>query len=85
MSLRPRSLALLDVMERYRDAIVYQWQQRNAASHRSYTAGEAEFLPAALALIEKPVSPTARLTGLLLVSLVACAILWAMLARATSS
>ncbi len=50
-----------------------------------YTAAEAEFLPASLALIETPGSPTARITGVLLVLLVALAILWGVLAHVIDS
>lgn len=81
MSLRLRTLALAGVCARYRDAFVYHWRRRHAEPAKAYTAAEAQFLPAALELIERPVSPTARLTGWLLVLLVLAAVLWAVIAR----
>ncbi|MGD0505701.1 MAG: HlyD family type I secretion periplasmic adaptor subunit [Steroidobacteraceae bacterium] len=81
MSVRLRALALWDVGVRYRNTIAYHWRHRHVESDKSYTAGEAEFLPASLALIERPISPTARVTGLVLVLLVFFAILWAVLAH----
>ena len=81
MSLRLRMLSLVDVFARYRDTFAHHWRRRNAEPARAYTAAEAEFLPAALELIERPVSPTARLTGWLLVLLVLATVLWAALAR----
>jgi hemolysin D len=81
LSLRLRTLALIDVGGRYRSAIRYHWLHRNDEAHKSYTADEAEFLPASLSLIEKPISPTARATGLLFVLLVFFGIVWTVLAR----
>jgi len=80
MSARLHLLALLDVCGRYRQAFALSWSERQTGAKR-YTAHEAEFLPAALALIEKPVSPTARITALLLVLLVLAAVVWAALAH----
>jgi hemolysin D len=76
-----RTLALIDVGGHYRSAIHYHWLHRNDEVTKSYTAAEAEFLPASLSLIERPISPTARATGLLFVLLVLCGIVWAVLAR----
>jgi membrane fusion protein, hemolysin D len=74
-------LALVDLAKRYRDTIVYHWRNRQAEIGKQYSKCEAEFLPASLALIERPLSPTARFTGLLLVLLVFIAIGWAVLSR----
>jgi hemolysin D len=73
--------AIVDLGVRYRRAFSYHWRRRDRISGARYTAAEAEFLPASLALIETPVSPTARITGVLLVLLVALALLWAVLAQ----
>src|SRR5688572_29515200 len=81
MSLRLRMLAFSDVCARYGRTTAWHWRHRHLEGGRSYTAEEAEFLPASLALIERPVSPTARATGALLVLLVFIAIGWASLAR----
>ena len=45
------------------------------------TAEEAEFLPAALALQAKPVSPAARWVALLLIALVAVGLAWSVFGR----
>jgi hemolysin D len=74
-------MALYDVIGRHASMFVYHWRNRRLGSHNSYTAEEADFLPASLALIERPVSPTARITGLSLVLLTGGIIAWALLAH----
>jgi hemolysin D len=81
VSLRLRALALVDVFARYRGAFAHHWRRRHTEASKTYTAAEAQFLPAALELIERPVSPTARLTGWVLVLLVLASVLWAVFAR----
>jgi hemolysin D len=81
MSLTLRVQAIMDLALRYRREFSYHWRRRHENQGPDYTAAEAEFLPASLALIETPVSPTARITGALLVSLVALTVLWAVLAH----
>jgi hemolysin D len=81
MSAFLRVQAAVDLVMRYRRAFTFHWSHRDRAAGPRYRAAEAEFLPASLALIETPVSPTARITAGLLVSLVALAILWAVLAQ----
>lgn len=81
MSLRHKWQAYGDLLQRYRLVFAHSWQTRNEPHARSggglFNEQEAEFLPAALALQEKPVSRTARLTGRLLMSMVVLALLWA--------
>jgi len=74
-------LALRDLGAHYRASATYHWQRRNTVHRMRYSASEAEFLPASLGLIERPVSPTARLSGLSLTLLVFLGILWAVWAR----
>jgi hemolysin D len=81
LAFRLRLLAFIDVAKRYRETIRYHWRNRNAETRKPYSKSEAEFLPASLALIEKPVSPTARITGLLLVFLAFTTIGWAVVSR----
>ncbi len=81
MSLRLRAAALMDVVARYGSVARHSWRERHSDLVGAYTAAEAEFLPAALELVERPVSPTARVTGLLLVLLVLLVILWAAIGR----
>jgi hemolysin D len=44
-----------------------------------YRSDEADFLPAAIALVEQPVSPLPRLSAWLLITFSVCALLWATL------
>lgn len=81
MSAHLRLLALKDLSARYLAHTAFHWRQRNAVRQPTFTAEEAEFLPASLALIERPVSPTLRTTGLLLVLLVVLGIAWAVWAQ----
>lgn len=55
---------------------------RDAAAHaRRMNAAEREFLPAALEVIETPVSPTVQLTAFVLCSFFATAVLWSCVAH----
>ena len=60
--------AFFELLNRYKKIFSYFWQNRQSLETHKYTKAEAEFLPAALALQEKPVSKTARYTALLLIS-----------------
>lgn len=73
--------ALTDLVSRYCHAIAFHWRRRHIHAVGSYTSCEAEFLPASLALIEQPVSPTARITAGLLMLLVAAGVTWAVQAH----
>jgi len=70
-----------ELLRRYREAFTFHWRQRNAFPDGLFSEQEAEFLPAALSLQEKPVSPTARWLGRLLMALVAVALVWSVLGR----
>jgi hemolysin D len=70
-----------DLLRRYREAFAFHWRQRNAFPGGLFSEQEAEFLPAALSLQEKPVSPVARLSAWLLMALVAVALVWSVLGR----
>lgn len=52
------------------------WRRERASARTVFTAEEAAFLPAALEIVERPVSPTARWTARLLLLGLALAILW---------
>lgn len=68
------------LLSRYRQTLAQAWQDRKSSAG-FLTIDEAEFSPPALALTERPVSPTARLTAALLMSLVAVLVAWAGLGR----
>jgi hemolysin D len=79
MSLGHRLGAYSDLLKRYRDVFAHFWGVRKSLGGGLYNVDEAEFLPAALAIAEKPVSTTAKLSGRLLMALVGCAFLWSVL------
>jgi hemolysin D len=81
MSLKYRKEAYIELFRRYRTTFTYHWQRRHLLSGKLLTEHEAEFLPAALSLQEKPVSPVARLLAMVLMALVAVLIAWAILGR----
>ena len=81
MSRNHRKEAYAELSRRYRAIFSYYWHRRHQLGEKSLTAKEAEFLPAALSLQAKPVSPTARLLAVTLMALVAIAIAWAFLGR----
>lgn len=66
---------------RYRRVFADAWRERHTARASLLTAEEADFSPPALALTERPVSPTARITAALLIGLVAVSLAWAGLGR----
>lgn len=72
-----RAGALVDLLRHYRSVFTHVWSQRAELDRRHHSADEAEFLPAALALQETPVSPLPRLAMALLVLFAALAVAWA--------
>ncbi|MDD5297124.1 MAG: HlyD family type I secretion periplasmic adaptor subunit [Rhodocyclaceae bacterium] len=76
-----RGEAWTDLLRRYREAFAFHWRQRNAFPDGMFSVQEAEFLPAALSLQEKPVSPAGRLVAKLLMALVATLLVWSVLGR----
>lgn len=79
MSAVHRIQAYRELWSRYQAVWRHAWQQRNAMRSGLLNEHEAEFLPAALALQEKPLSSTARWTGRILMLLVLVALLWSVL------
>ncbi len=77
----PRIEAWQALWQRYRDSFAFHWQNRHGMVSGLYNAEEAEFLPAALSLQEKPVSPVGRLVARLLMALVVIALLWSVLGK----
>lgn len=60
----------------YMRAFSLAWKARHNEPQQLLTPEESEFSPAALALVQRPVSPTLRLTALLLIALVCTAVCW---------
>ena len=81
MSLKHRMEAYSELLNRYKASFSYHWQHRHQLSGKVLAADEAEFLPAALSLQERPVSPVARLLAKVLIALVVVLITWAILGK----
>jgi hemolysin D len=81
VNVRLRTLAFADLIGAYRSAFRHHWANRTLLRGNIYSTEEAEFLPAALALIERPISPTARVTACLLILLISFAVLWSCFAH----
>lgn len=81
MSARHRSQAWLELARRYGQVFAHAWSQRGKLTMPDLRPDEAEFLPAALALQGRPVSPAARWVARLLMALVVIAFAWAIIGR----
>jgi hemolysin D len=68
---------VLELLAHHRRASGSHWAGRQARSASLLTVDEADFLPPALALQGRPVSPTLRITGAVLILLVTVTLLWA--------
>ena len=68
-------------MQRYGAAIRLAWQRRKELESPPRLPHEAQFLPAALALQDTPVSPAPRVAMWLLITFAAFAVLWAIFGR----
>ena len=74
--LKHRAQAYGGLLAHYRAVFAAHWARRNDRSLGLFNEDEAEFLPAALALQERPVSSTARWTARVLMTLVAAVLAW---------
>ncbi|WP_026471064.1 HlyD family type I secretion periplasmic adaptor subunit [Alkanindiges illinoisensis] len=70
-------MSILNHLKHYAGVAKLSWQSRKQLASRPVTPTEAEFLPAALALQEQPVSPAPRIAMWLIVSFFIIALLWA--------
>lgn len=81
MSLKHRIEAYRGLWQHYREVFKQAWNHRNEVSTGLLQEHEAEFLPSALSLQEKPVSPASRLIAKLMMALVACLLLWSVVGK----
>jgi hemolysin D len=79
MPLRLR--ALLDLLARYGGAFGHAWRARGEQTPPERLPWETQFLPAALALQETPVSPAPRVAMRLLMAFTAIAVAWSVIGR----
>ncbi|MCJ8170770.1 HlyD family type I secretion periplasmic adaptor subunit [Atopomonas sediminilitoris] len=66
-----------DLLKRYRQAWQMAWQQRDSMQPPKRAQDEVAFLPAALALQEKPVHPAPRIIQWVIMAFAVLALLWA--------
>ena len=71
----------MNALTRHWTAVRDALDNERARSRQVLRTEEADFLPAALEVVERPVSPTARVTAWLLLGLLAAALLWLVLGR----
>ncbi len=76
-----RIQALGDLLARYKAVFSHAWQERLRMGGNTYQAHEAQFLPAALALQETPLSPAPRVAMWLLMAFAALALAGAVFGR----
>src|SRR5437868_825721 len=80
-SLMHRAQAWRGLWLRYAQVFAHAWSQRRALAQADLKDHEAEFLPAALALQARPVSPAGRWVARILMLLVASTLAWSILGR----
>ncbi|WP_342618389.1 HlyD family type I secretion periplasmic adaptor subunit [Rhodoferax sp. GW822-FHT02A01] len=81
MTLKHRGQAYVELLRRYKTIFVHHWQHRHALSALDLSEHEAEFLPAALSLQTKPVSPASRLLARVLMLLVVALVTWSVIGK----
>lgn len=73
--------AIGELVARHNRVFGHAWRERKSLDPVGRTRGEAEFLPAALALVETPLSPAPRVAMWLLMGLAVIALTWAIFGR----
>ena len=81
MSLRHRIEAWAELGRHYREVFGHFWRHRRELTPPRFDAHEAEFLPAALSLQDKPVSPAGRWVARIMIALIAVLLLWSYLGQ----
>jgi hemolysin D len=76
-----RARAWRSLWRRYGEVFSHAWSQRDALAQPDLKEHEAEFLPAALALQARPVSPAGRWVARILMLLVAATLAWSILGQ----
>ncbi|MES2662635.1 MAG: hemolysin secretion protein D, partial [Pseudomonadota bacterium] len=70
-----------DILDRHRHVWRQSWQQRHQLESPALLTHEAQFLPAALALQETPVSPLPRVIAWVIITFVGIALGWAIISK----
>ncbi|MDD2500168.1 MAG: HlyD family type I secretion periplasmic adaptor subunit [Geobacter sp.] len=77
MSFKHKTEARVFLLQHYWKTFQKYWKNRKQLGGELFREYEAEFLPAALEIQEKPVSPTLRVTAKVLVLLIGVTVCWA--------
>lgn len=77
MSTKHKLEARFYLLRHYGKTFARYWKSRKQLGGNLFKEQEAEFLPAALEIQEKPVSPTLRITAKVLIALVIVLVAWA--------
>ena len=81
MSMKHKLEARLFLLRHYKKTFAHFWINRKKLGGNMFKEQEAEFLPAALEIQEKPVSPTLRITAKVLITLIIFIVGWAVFGR----
>jgi hemolysin D len=81
MSIKHRIEAHTSMFRHYRNVFKRFWKDRDQLGGNLFTEDEAEFLPAALSIQEKPVSRASRIAAGALMALVVVLFIWAIFGR----
>ncbi|OPY12549.1 MAG: Hemolysin secretion protein D, chromosomal [Syntrophus sp. PtaB.Bin001] len=81
MSIKHRLEAYTFLLSHYRKTFGHFWKNRERLGGNLFTENEAEFLPAALSLQEKPVSRASRLAAGVMITLILVLFTWAIVGR----
>lgn len=81
MSFKHRWEAYSELLTHYKNVFMHFWKKRKKLVGSLYNENEADFLPAALSIQEKPVSKSARLVAKLIIAMVVIGLLWAFLGK----
>jgi hemolysin D len=81
MSMKQRLEAYQELLRRYRQLFAHFWKLRKSLDGGIFNEDEAEFLPAALSLQKKPLSPAGRTVGRVVVALVLFTIVWSIVCQ----
>ncbi len=81
MSLKHKTEARLLLLRHYGKTFATYWKNRKQLGGNLFHEQEAEFLPAALEIQEKPVSPTLRITAKVLIALFLFLIGWSLFGK----
>ena len=81
MSIKHKLEAYAFLLRHYRNTFRHFWKNRDRLGGNVFTEDEAEFLPAALSLQEKPVSSASRIAAGVMIVLVAVLFIWAVVGQ----